>query len=101
MGYTLPVRTRLAGEANVHRPAENCLDRANGLRKLDATPVPANSNGRREGSEVAYNAAPAGDPGAGRRAPAPSRPGHVEPPRVWAVAAPGRGLVRRLNPRGE
>jgi hypothetical protein len=123
MGYTARVRELLAGKANVHRPAENCFDTANGLKKLDSwlgdgkwdvvhfnfglhdnkyvdekgtlvsveqgkvvstpeqyeknlrefvrrlkksaatliiattTPVPAKSNGRREGSEVAYNAA--------------------------------------------
>jgi lysophospholipase L1-like esterase len=123
MGYTARVRELLAGKANVHRPAENCFDSANGLKKLDAwlgsgkwevvhfnfglhdnkyvdekgtlvpveqgkvvstpeqyernlrefvtrlkktgatlicattTPVPAKSTGRREGSEVAYNAA--------------------------------------------
>ena len=36
MGYTLPVRARLEGRANVHRPAENCSETANGLRRLDA-----------------------------------------------------------------
>ncbi len=35
MGYTLKVRALLAGKANVHRPAENCSDSANGVRKLD------------------------------------------------------------------
>jgi hypothetical protein len=36
MGYTLPVRERLAGKANVHRPAENCGETARGLKRLDA-----------------------------------------------------------------
>lgn len=35
MGYTLKVRELLEGKANVHRPAENCFESANGLRKLD------------------------------------------------------------------
>jgi hypothetical protein len=35
IGYTLPVRARLAGKANVHRPAENCSDSAKGVRSLD------------------------------------------------------------------
>lgn len=35
IGYTLPVRARLAGKANVHRPAENCSDSAKGVRTLD------------------------------------------------------------------
>ncbi len=35
IGYTLPVRARLAGKANVHRPAENCSDTAKGVRTLD------------------------------------------------------------------
>jgi acyl-CoA thioesterase-1 len=35
MGYTLKVRQLLAGKANVHRPAENCADSGNGVRKLD------------------------------------------------------------------
>ena len=35
MGYTLPVRTRLKGVANVHRPLENCGDTARGLARLD------------------------------------------------------------------
>lgn len=35
IGYTLPVRARLAGQANVHRPAENCSDTAKGVRTLD------------------------------------------------------------------
>jgi acyl-CoA thioesterase-1 len=35
MGYTLPVRERLRGRANVHRPAENCGDTARGLQRLD------------------------------------------------------------------
>lgn len=36
MGYTIPVRERLAGKANVHRPAENCSETAFGLKRLDA-----------------------------------------------------------------
>lgn len=36
MGYTLPVREKLRGKANVHRPAENCSESANGLKRLDA-----------------------------------------------------------------
>jgi acyl-CoA thioesterase-1 len=35
MGYTLPVRARLAGKANVLRPAENCGETARGLKSLD------------------------------------------------------------------
>ena len=35
MGYTLAVRTQLAGRANVHRPAENCGDSARGVASLD------------------------------------------------------------------
>lgn len=35
MGYTLPVRARLAGRANVLRPAENCGETARGLRAID------------------------------------------------------------------
>ncbi len=35
MGYTLPVRARLAGVANVHRPLENCGDTARGVKSLD------------------------------------------------------------------
>ena len=35
IGYTLPVRARLTGQANVHRPAENCSDSAKGVRTLD------------------------------------------------------------------
>ncbi len=35
MGYTVKVRELLAGKANVHRPPENCLESANGLKKLD------------------------------------------------------------------
>lgn len=35
IGYTLPVRARLQGRANVHRPPENCGDTARGLRNLD------------------------------------------------------------------
>ena len=36
IGYTLGVRARLRGLANVHRPPENCEDTAKGLAKLDA-----------------------------------------------------------------
>lgn len=36
MGYTVPVRERLAGKANVLRPAENCSESANGVKKIDA-----------------------------------------------------------------
>lgn len=36
IGYTLPVRARLKGVANVHRPRENCGDTARGLANLDA-----------------------------------------------------------------
>lgn len=35
LGYTLPVRSRLAGQANVHRPAENCGETARGVKSLD------------------------------------------------------------------
>lgn len=35
MGYTLGVRTNLAGKANVHRPAENCGDTARGVSSID------------------------------------------------------------------
>ena len=35
MGYTLPVRRLLSGQANVHRPAENCGDTARGVENLD------------------------------------------------------------------
>ena len=35
IGYTVPVRTRLAGKANVVRPAENCGETARGLKSLD------------------------------------------------------------------
>ncbi len=35
MGYTLGVRARLAGRANVHRPLENCGDTARGVSSLD------------------------------------------------------------------
>ena len=35
MGYTLPVRARLAGQANVHRPPVNCGDTARGVASLD------------------------------------------------------------------
>ena len=34
-GYTLAVRSALAGKANVHRAPENCGPTANGLKKLD------------------------------------------------------------------
>lgn len=34
-GYTLPVRSALAGKANVHRAPENCGGTGNALRKLD------------------------------------------------------------------
>jgi lysophospholipase L1-like esterase len=35
MGYTVKVRERLKGKANVHRPPENCFESGNGLKKLD------------------------------------------------------------------
>ena len=35
MGSTVPVRTRLAGQANVHWPPENCGDTARGLKSID------------------------------------------------------------------
>jgi acyl-CoA thioesterase-1 len=35
MGYTLPVREKFKGRANVHRPLENCGDTQRGLTKLD------------------------------------------------------------------
>ena len=35
IGYTVPVRERLAGRANVHRPPENCGDTARGVTSLD------------------------------------------------------------------
>lgn len=35
IGYTLPVRAKLAGKANVHRPPENCGDSARGVASLD------------------------------------------------------------------
>lgn len=35
LGYTLPVRARLAGQANVHRPPVNCGDTARGVASLD------------------------------------------------------------------
>ena len=35
MGYTLPVREKFTGIANVHRPLENCGDTARGLERLD------------------------------------------------------------------
>jgi len=36
MGYTLPVRQKLAGKANLHRALENSGDTQRGLQKLDA-----------------------------------------------------------------
>jgi lysophospholipase L1-like esterase len=35
IGYTLLVRKQLEGRANVHRPAENCAETANGVKNLD------------------------------------------------------------------
>lgn len=35
MGYTLDVRAKLAGKANVHRPLENCGDTARGVASID------------------------------------------------------------------
>jgi lysophospholipase L1-like esterase len=35
MGYTLPVRAKLKGKANVHHPAENCGPTERGLARLD------------------------------------------------------------------
>jgi acyl-CoA thioesterase-1 len=35
IGYTLATRARLAGKANVHRPAENCSDSGTGVRTID------------------------------------------------------------------
>jgi hypothetical protein len=35
MGYTLGVRSGLAGRANVHRPPENCGDTARGVSSID------------------------------------------------------------------
>ncbi len=35
MGYTLEVRAKLAGKANLHRPLENCGDTARGVASLD------------------------------------------------------------------
>ncbi|MFP4249230.1 MAG: SGNH/GDSL hydrolase family protein [Armatimonadota bacterium] len=35
MGYTLPVRKKLEGEANVHRPAMNCGPTSRGVKHLD------------------------------------------------------------------
>ncbi len=35
MGYTLPVREKLAGKANVHRPAANCGPTTTGLASID------------------------------------------------------------------
>lgn len=36
MGYTIPVREKLAGKANVHRPNTNCGPTSRGLEQLDA-----------------------------------------------------------------
>jgi acyl-CoA thioesterase-1 len=36
MGYTIPVRAKLEGHANVHRPPENCGPTERGLARLDA-----------------------------------------------------------------
>jgi acyl-CoA thioesterase-1 len=36
MGYTVPVREKLAGRANVHRPLENCADSGHGIARMDA-----------------------------------------------------------------
>ncbi|MCA9185772.1 MAG: hypothetical protein KDA99_09135, partial [Planctomycetales bacterium] len=36
IGYTLPVRDLLAGEANVHRPNENCGPTTRGVERIDA-----------------------------------------------------------------
>lgn len=35
IGYHVAVRERLAGKANVHRPAENCGDSARGVKSLE------------------------------------------------------------------
>lgn len=35
IGYTLPLRAELSGEANVFRPATNCGPTTNGLRSID------------------------------------------------------------------
>lgn len=35
IGYTLDVRAKLAGKANVHRPPENCGDTTRGVASLD------------------------------------------------------------------
>ncbi len=35
IGYTLPVREKLAGEANVHRALENCGPTSRGIEKLE------------------------------------------------------------------
>lgn len=35
MGYTIPTRERLAGRANVHRPADNCGPTSRGLAQMD------------------------------------------------------------------
>jgi len=34
IGYTLLVRKQLEGRANVHRPAENCAETANGVKRV-------------------------------------------------------------------
>lgn len=36
IGYTLPVRKLLAGEANVHRPQANCGPTSRGIQQIDA-----------------------------------------------------------------
>ncbi len=36
IGYTVPVRTLLKGQANVHRPAANCGPTTNGVKNIDA-----------------------------------------------------------------
>ncbi len=36
IGYTLGVRARLQGRANVHRPPENCGDTARGVKSIEA-----------------------------------------------------------------
>ena len=36
IGYTLPVRALLKGQANVHRPPTNCGPTINGLKQIDA-----------------------------------------------------------------
>jgi lysophospholipase L1-like esterase len=35
IGYMLPVREKLAGRANIHRPGENCGETARGVRSLE------------------------------------------------------------------